>query len=67
MNTLNRDFARPFTLILVACKAFMTPSAQAHILVDPGFETNPLPTATHVLNRFSTHDSRWRDNLKRKQ
>ena len=39
--------------------AFIAISAQANILVDPGFESNPLTTALNVLNNFPTYQGQW--------
>jgi len=38
---------------------FCTPTAQAFLLVDPGFESNPLDTALNVLNNFPTYQGVW--------
>ena len=35
------------------------PSARANLLVDPGFEANPLDTASNVLNFFVTYQGVW--------
>ena len=53
------------TNLTVACVglalAFLisTPSARANLLVDPGFEANPLTTASNVLNFFATYQGQW--------
>lgn len=39
--------------------AAFTPSARANLLVDPGFEANPLTTASNVLNNFPTYQGDW--------
>ncbi len=41
------------------CVLFMTLSANANLLVDPGFESNPLSTATNVLNGFAAYQGLW--------
>ena len=35
------------------------PSARANLLVDPGFEANPLDTAFNVLNNFALYQGVW--------
>ncbi len=35
------------------------PSARANLLVDPGFEANPLTTASNSLNFFATYQGVW--------
>ncbi len=42
-------------LALAAC----TPAARANLLVDPGFEANPLDTYSNVLNFFPTYQGIW--------
>ena len=44
---------------LFVCMAFITVSAKANLLVDPGFEVNPLDTATNVLNNFPVYQGIW--------
>jgi hypothetical protein len=44
--------------LLLAIAAF-TPSAEANLLVDPGFEANPLTTAANVLGNFPTYQGVW--------
>jgi hypothetical protein len=39
--------------------AASTPAARANLLVDPGFEVNPLDTAFNVLNFFPTYQGIW--------
>ena len=39
--------------------AVCTPAARANILVDPGFEVNPLDTAFNVLTNFPTYQGVW--------
>jgi hypothetical protein len=39
--------------------AASAPSAWANLLVDPGFELNPLDTASNVLNNFSGYQGVW--------
>ncbi len=39
--------------------ATFTSSARANLLVDPGFEANPLTTASNVLNNFPTYQGQW--------
>lgn len=39
--------------------AAFTSSARANLLVDPGFEANPLTTASNVLNNFPTYQGQW--------
>jgi hypothetical protein len=43
------------TLAFAAC----TPAVGANLLVDPGFEANPLTTASNVLNFFATYQGIW--------
>jgi hypothetical protein len=35
------------------------PAARANLLVDPGFEANPLDTAANVLGNFTTYQGVW--------
>jgi hypothetical protein len=49
--------------ISVICAALIVSSASANLLVDPGFETNPLTTATNVLNFFVTYQGQWGQEL----
>jgi hypothetical protein len=44
--------------VLLAIAA-ATPSEGANLLVDPGFEANPLDTAANVLNDFPTYQGIW--------
>ncbi len=44
---------------LVLAIAAFTPSAWANLLVDSGFEANPLETASNVLNDFPTYQGNW--------
>ena len=44
---------------LVLAVATLIPSAAANLLVDPGFEINPLDTASNVLNNFTTYQGIW--------
>jgi hypothetical protein len=44
------------TLLAVAAT---TPSAWANLLVDPGFEVNPLDNYLTVLNDFTTYEGVW--------
>jgi hypothetical protein len=46
-------------IVMSICMALITVSANANLLVDPGFELNPLDTATNVLNNFSTYQGIW--------
>lgn len=46
------------TALAVAATVF-APSAQANLLVDPGFEVNPLTTYTNVLNNFAGYQGQW--------
>ena len=39
--------------------AASAPSARANLLVDPGFEVNPLDTAFNVLNNFPLYQGIW--------
>jgi hypothetical protein len=39
--------------------AVSTPAARANLLVDPGFEVNPLDTAANVLNNFPLYQGIW--------
>ena len=39
--------------------AASAPAARANLLVDPGFEVNPLDTAYNVLNFFPTYQGIW--------
>jgi hypothetical protein len=44
---------------LALALAASAPSARANLLVDPGFESNPLDTAFNVLNNFPTYQGIW--------
>src|ERR1035437_9820219 len=44
---------------LVLAFSISMPSAMANLLVDPGFEANPLDTASNVLNNFVTYQGIW--------
>ncbi len=56
MRTLT---CRSLSLSLVLA-ALVAPAAMgANILTDPGFESNPLDTATNVLNNFVTYQGVW--------
>jgi hypothetical protein len=44
--------------VLLAVAAF-TPSAMANLLVDPGFEANPLYAYRTVLGDFPTYEGKW--------
>jgi hypothetical protein len=44
---------------LFVCAAFITVSAKANLLVDPGFESNPLTTAANVLTNFPAYQGVW--------
>ena len=44
---------------LFVCAAFITVSAKANLLVDPGFEANPLTTANNVLTNFPGFQGVW--------
>ena len=57
MNTRTK-FILACTGLLLAFAA-STPSAWANLLVDPGFEANPLDTAYNVLNFFATYQGIW--------
>ena len=46
-------------LSLVLALAASTQTSQANLLVDPGFELNPLDTASNVLNFFATYQGVW--------
>lgn len=47
------------TIALLAA-AFTAPAALGvNVLTDPGFEANPLTTATNVLNNFVTFQGQW--------
>jgi hypothetical protein len=39
--------------------AVAAPSAQANLINDPGFETNPLTTISNSLNDFATYQGQW--------
>ncbi len=57
MNTYaNRRYARAGLLLALVAA---TPGAFANLLVDPGFELNPLDTAGNVLNNFTTYQGIW--------
>jgi hypothetical protein len=45
--------------VLALAIAACTPSAWANLLVDPGYEANPLDTAFNVLNDFTTYQGIW--------
>lgn len=45
----------------VAVALMVVPGASANLLVDPGFETNPLTTASNVLNNFALFEGQWGD------
>jgi hypothetical protein len=49
--------------ISLLCAALISVSAHANLLVDPGFESNPLTTATNVLNFFATYQGQWGQEL----
>jgi hypothetical protein len=38
---------------------FISPLASANLLVDPGFESNPLTTDLNVLGNFVTYQGQW--------
>ena len=44
---------------LFVCMAFITVSAKANLLVDPGFEANPLTGYTNVLTNFPGFQGVW--------
>jgi hypothetical protein len=44
---------------LALALAASAPVAQANLLVDPGFEVNPLDTAANVLNNFPVYQGIW--------
>ena len=44
---------------LFVCMAFITVSAKANLLVDPGFEFNPLDTLGNVLGNFPLYQGIW--------
>ena len=44
---------------VVLCLAVISPLASANLLVDPGFEVNPLTTVSNVLNNFTTYQGQW--------
>jgi hypothetical protein len=43
----------------VTIAVFMAVPVHAFLLVDPGFESNPLTTAFNVLNNFATYQGQW--------
>lgn len=45
--------------LLALIFATSTPSARANLLVDPGFELNPLDTAANVLGNFPLYQGVW--------
>ena len=45
--------------ITVALLLAAAPLASANLLVDPGFESNPLDTINNVLNNFTTYQGVW--------
>lgn len=47
------------TLFVLLAAAFISPTAFANLLTDPGFELNPLTTANNVLNNFPTYQGQW--------
>jgi len=57
MKTLNAK-SLAVASVVVALAAW-TPMAHANLLVDPGFESNPLTTAANVLNNFTTFQGQW--------
>jgi hypothetical protein len=54
-----------FTKWILACAGLAlafgasTPAARANLLVDPGFEANPLTTLSNVLNNFAAFQGTW--------
>jgi hypothetical protein len=64
-SVTNSAFFSIRTHQMVACTVLMlaitgaTMSARANLLVDPGFEANPLTTASNVLNFFPTYQGQW--------
>ena len=53
------------TNLIIPCAGLLlaitssTPSAASNLLVDPGFESNPLTTAANVLNNFPGFQGQW--------
>lgn len=45
----------------MAVVALVTPLASANLLVDPGYEANPLTNYANVLNDFTTYQGVWGD------
>ncbi len=51
---------RLLTAVLAVAVTFIgVPRASANLLNDPGFETNPLTTASNVLNTFALYEGQW--------
>lgn len=44
---------------LLVLLAAWTPAARANLLVDPGFESNPLTSAANVLANFPAYQGQW--------
>lgn len=53
----NRNRVRAIAGVLLALG--LTADVQANMLVDPGYESNPLTTATNVLTNFSGFEGDW--------
>jgi hypothetical protein len=49
--------------ITILCAVLIAASASANVLIDPGFETNPLTTAANVLNNFALYQGQWGDEV----
>ena len=56
---LEKSKMKKLITISFMCVLFIAVSANANLLVDPGFEVNPLDTATNVLNYFVTYQGIW--------
>ena len=46
-------------VVLAFAFTVAAPSAKANLLVDPGFENNPLLSYSLVLNNFAAYQGRW--------
>jgi hypothetical protein len=50
-------------LFVLLIAAFVSPTAHANLLTDPGFEANPLTTDFNVLNNFVGYQGQWGQEL----
>jgi hypothetical protein len=59
MNTRTKLISACASLLLAVTASAPSASAAVNLLVDPGFEANPLTTASNVLNFFTTYQGQW--------